>query len=54
MLDFWLGELTPEDWFKVDEALDARIRDRCLPTWEAARGGAFASGRWRRGRASRW
>jgi uncharacterized protein (DUF924 family) len=41
VLDFWLGELTPEDWFKVDEALDTRIRDRWRPTWEEARDGGF-------------
>jgi uncharacterized protein (DUF924 family) len=41
VLDFWLGELTPEDWFGGGEALDARIRERWLPTWEQARAGAF-------------
>ena len=39
LLDFWLGELKPEDWFRVDEGLDSRIRDRWLPIWEeGARG----------------
>jgi uncharacterized protein (DUF924 family) len=41
VLDFWLGELTPEDWFRGGEELDARIRDRWLPTWEQANAGAF-------------
>jgi uncharacterized protein (DUF924 family) len=34
LLDFWMGELGPEDWFKVDAALDARVRERWLPLWE--------------------
>jgi uncharacterized protein (DUF924 family) len=41
LLDFWLGELTPEDWFRGGETLDARIRDRWWPVWEEARHGAF-------------
>ena len=41
VLDFWLRELTPEDWFRGGEALDARIRDRWLPTWERANAGAL-------------
>ena len=41
VLDFWLGELTPEDWFKVDEGLDARIRDRFRPLWEQGRTGGL-------------
>lgn len=36
VLDFWFGELSEKDWFAGGEALDARIRDRFLPTWEAA------------------
>ena len=39
LLDFWLGEIGPEGWFKVDEALDTRIRDRWQPLWEEARDG---------------
>jgi uncharacterized protein (DUF924 family) len=27
---FWFGELTPDDWFRKDEALDDRIRARFL------------------------
>lgn len=41
VLDFWLGELTPEDWFRVDDALDARIRDRWMPLWREARDGGL-------------
>jgi len=33
---FWLDEVGPGGWYKVDEALDARIRDRFADTWEAA------------------
>jgi len=41
LLDFWLDELTPDDWFRGGDELDARIRDRWLPRWEEARAGAF-------------
>jgi uncharacterized protein (DUF924 family) len=41
LLDFWLGELTPEDWFRASDEIDARIRDRWLPPWEEARAGGF-------------
>lgn len=30
VLSFWFGELGPDDWFRKDEALDARIRSRFL------------------------
>ena len=30
VLHFWFGELTHADWFRKDEAIDARIRDRFL------------------------
>ncbi|EKE72832.1 MULTISPECIES: DUF924 family protein [Roseobacteraceae] len=42
ILAFWLDELTPADWYKVDEALDARIRDQFLSTWEKAQEGAYS------------
>jgi uncharacterized protein (DUF924 family) len=41
LLDFWLGELKPDGWFRVDEALDKRIRDRWRPLWEEARAGGL-------------
>lgn len=28
VLDFWFGELTPEQWFMKDESVDAAVRDR--------------------------
>lgn len=34
VLDYWLGELSPADWYAVDPEVDATIRERFLPTWE--------------------
>ncbi|RPE71213.1 uncharacterized protein (DUF924 family) [Pacificibacter maritimus] len=42
VLSFWLDELTPQQWYSVDENLDARIRDKFLATWEKAQQGAFS------------
>ncbi|KIC43037.1 membrane protein [Ruegeria sp. ANG-R] len=42
VLSFWLDEVGPEGWYLQDEALDARIRDRFLKTWEAACEGKFS------------
>ena len=39
VLRFWLEELEPRDWYVADAAVDARIRERFLGAWEAARGG---------------
>ncbi|MEM9798599.1 MAG: DUF924 family protein [Pseudomonadota bacterium] len=45
VLDFWLEECTPEDWYKGGAALDAEITARFEAMWEAARAGRLA--RWR-------
>ncbi|WP_179380455.1 DUF924 family protein [Jannaschia marina] len=37
VVEFWLEELTPEDWYRQDDALDARIRDRFFESWTQAR-----------------
>lgn len=37
VIAFWTEDLTPADWYRQDDALDARIRDRFLETWEQAR-----------------
>ena len=42
ILNFWLDETGPSDWYAVDEALDQSIRDQFLSTWEAAREGKFS------------
>ena len=34
LLHFWLEEVGPEGWYKVDEALDAEIRDRWGALWD--------------------
>ena len=38
VLDFWFGA-GPEKWFSKDDAFDAAIVDRFLPTYEAAAAG---------------
>jgi uncharacterized protein (DUF924 family) len=38
VLDFWFGA-GPEKWFSRDDAFDAAIRQRFLPTYEAAAAG---------------
>ncbi|WP_460273280.1 DUF924 family protein [Celeribacter sp. ULVN23_4] len=42
ILAFWLDELSPADWYRVDDALDQRIRDAFLTTWEKAQEGAYS------------
>ncbi len=42
VLSFWLDEVGPDGWYDQDEGLDATIRDRFLPTWEAACHGRFS------------
>ena len=39
---FW-REAGPDAWFKKDDAFDARLRERFLPTYEAASDGALTS-----------
>jgi uncharacterized protein (DUF924 family) len=34
VLNFWFNELTHEDWFRGDEKLDEKIRDRFLELYE--------------------
>lgn len=42
VLDFWLGQVDPDEWYSGGAALDATIRDRFLETWTAARDGGLA------------
>ncbi len=37
VLDFWFGELTQEQWFKKDAAVDATITARFMATYQTAR-----------------
>lgn len=37
VLDFWLGDVGPEGWYKADDALDDDIRGRFSDIWQAAR-----------------
>ena len=41
MLDFWFAA-GPQKWFSKDDAFDAAIRERFLPTYEAAAAGRLA------------
>lgn len=43
VLRFWFEETSPRAWFAVDAAFDAAIRDRFLPTLEAAARGELWS-----------
>ena len=36
VLAFWLEELEPKDWYRADDGIDARIRERFGATWDAA------------------
>ena len=38
IVDFWTRELAPEDWYRQDDALDARIREGFYDSWTRARG----------------
>lgn len=41
IIDFWLNEVTEPGWYKVDEAVDQKIRDRYLEMWQTARKGGY-------------
>lgn len=43
VLDFWLREVGPAGWYAGGDALDAQVRGRFLPTWEAAMEGRLGS-----------
>lgn len=42
VLDYWFA-LSPEQWWKPDEARDAEIRDRFLELWQERRSGTAES-----------
>lgn len=43
VLKFWFNEIEPKQWWAVDPAFDARLKDRFLPLLDqAARGELFA------------
>lgn len=41
VLEFWLDELSPQDWYVGGDALDAKIRDRFLDGWQNAMDAKF-------------
>lgn len=43
VIKFWLEEVGPAGWYKVDEDLDASIRTRFMQAWQDARTGAYAN-----------
>ncbi|WP_226780906.1 DUF924 family protein [Oceaniglobus trochenteri] len=42
VLAFWLDEVGPKGWYEGGAKLDAQVRERFAPTWEAAQEGGFA------------
>lgn len=40
VLEFWLDEVGPDNWYKPSEDLDQTVRDRFEASWENARAGA--------------
>ncbi len=36
VLSFWFDEMSPADWYNSTDELDATIRNRFAPTWQAA------------------
>ncbi len=43
VLHFWFEELDPKDWWRKDDALDAKIVSRFKPTYDVLREGVPAS-----------
>jgi uncharacterized protein (DUF924 family) len=41
VLDFWLGEIGPEGWYKGGDAIDAACRDGFGDLWQAAHDGGL-------------
>ncbi|MEM9852397.1 MAG: DUF924 family protein [Pseudomonadota bacterium] len=41
IISFWVDEVGPQGWYKVDPALDSAIRERFMDDWEKARSGAY-------------
>lgn len=41
VLDFWLGTIGPEGWYKGSDEIDAMCRDGFLDLWQAAREGGL-------------
>ena len=42
VLEFWLDECSPEDWYKSDPVFDQAIRDEFEPAWNRAMEGAYS------------
>jgi len=42
VLAFWLDEVGPGGWYKQDDALDARIRNRFEAAWHNAQAGTYS------------
>ena len=45
VLEFWFEELTPQDWFKIDENLDLKITERFIALHSSVVAGEYSS--WR-------
>ena len=42
VLGFWLDEVGPEGWYKVDEALDEQVREKFEEAWNRAMLGGYS------------
>lgn len=42
ILSFWLDEIGPAGWYVQDDALDAKITEKFMSTWDAACEGKFS------------
>ena len=54
LLRFWLDEVGPEGWYKVDEALDARFAIAGARSGTSRGPAGWRNGTPRRARAWRW
>ena len=43
VIDFWVSEVGEAGWYVQEDALDQKIRDRFMSTWEEARDGKLHS-----------
>ncbi|RDC73463.1 DUF924 domain-containing protein [Rhodovulum sp. 12E13] len=43
VVSFWVEEVGPAGWYRVDETVDMAIRDRFAETWTAARAGGLSA-----------
>jgi len=42
VLEFWLDKIGPAGWYGADDAVDAEIREKFMPVWDAAGSGGLS------------